>query len=374
LDLAIETLKELIACPSVTPREAGAFAVVQNAAPDFAAERIDINGVSNLLLTRNGGFDAPRLCFAGHIDVVPSGEGWFSDPFAPTEKDGRVFGRGAQDMKAGVAAFVAACAKTPYKGRLSILLTSDEEGDAIWGTKAVLERLKERGDLPDFAIVAEPTSEEVFGDTIKIGRRGSINGTLTIAGKSGHVAYPEKLDNPIDKIARVLPLLSGARLDAGDEFFAPSRLIFSDVRGGYEKTNLTPSAVKLMFNVRNRPQTDEKAIKVFIENALKKASIGEYEIALKTSALAFIARDERLIGALSNAIAAQTGATPKLSTGGGTSDARFFAAHNVPVAEFGVRNDLIHAPNESVSIAEVKSLTLVFCDLITRIGAIDRAA
>ncbi|MDR1451419.1 MAG: succinyl-diaminopimelate desuccinylase [Helicobacteraceae bacterium] len=370
--MAIKLLKELIACPSVTPSEAGAFAPIVAALRDFKTERMDMNGVSNLWLTRDGGdCNAPHLCFVGHIDVAPVGEGWQSDPFDPIEKEGRVFGRGAQDMKSGVAAFVAACAKTPYRGKLSILLTSDEEGDAIWGTKAALERLKERGELPDFAIVAEPTCESVFGDAIKIGRRGSINGTLVVSGRCGHVAYPEKIDNPIDKLARLLPFLSGAQLDDGDDFFAPSRLIFSDIRGGYEKTNLTPASVKLTFNVRNSTHTTERSLRAFMENALKNASIADYDIALTTSSLPFIAKDERLIGALSAAIKAKVGATPKLSTAGGTSDARFFAALHIPVAEFGVKNDLIHAANESVTIKEVGDAALIFGDLIGRIGEID---
>jgi succinyl-diaminopimelate desuccinylase len=368
LDLAIRILKGLIACPSVTPNEAGTFALVQGALPDFACERIDCSGVSNLLLKRDGkNRAAPRLCFAGHIDVVSSGDGWLSDPFAPIEKEGRVFGRGAQDMKAGVAAFVAACARTPYEGELSILLTSDEEGEAINGTRAVLERLREQGSLPRFAIVAEPTSENVFGDTIKIGRRGSINGTLTIIGRGGHVAYPEKIDNPIDKLSRALSLLSGARLDNGDDFFAPSRLIFSDIRGGYEKTNLTPASVRLLFNVRNSALTDEKKVEDFVKSKLSEAAIADYELTLKTSSSPFIVKNDALSGALSEAITARTGVTPKLSTGGGTSDARFFAALDIPVAEFGVRNDLIHAANESVAVVEVEKLTLIFCDLISKI-------
>ncbi|MDR2638275.1 MAG: succinyl-diaminopimelate desuccinylase [Helicobacteraceae bacterium] len=369
--MAVELLKELIACPSVTPREAGAFAAITGALSGFKAERIDINGVSNLWLKREGGDpNAPSLCFAGHIDVVPSGEGWRGDPFEPVEKDGRLFGRGAQDMKSGVAAFAAACAQTPYKGALSILLTSDEEGEAIWGTRAVLERLKERGELPDFAVVAEPTCENDFGDTIKIGRRGSINGTLTIFGKSGHIAYPDKIDNPIDKLSPLLPLLSGAKLDDGDDFFAPSRLIFSDIRAGYEKTNLTPASAKLMFNIRNSTLTNERSARAFIQNALDRAAIADCETTLTTSSLPFIARDERLIGALSAAIEAATGVRAKLSTGGGTSDARFFAALNIPVVEFGAKNDLIHAANESVGIAEVVGMSAIFSDLIGRVEKI----
>jgi succinyl-diaminopimelate desuccinylase len=368
LELAIETLKNLIACPSVTPNEAGAFALAERVLRDFRAERIDINDVQNLWLTREGGeASKPHLCFAGHVDVVPSGEGWQNDPFSAYESGGRIFGRGAQDMKSGVAAFIAACAKTRYGGKLSILLTSDEEGEAVYGTKAVLERLKERGELPQLAIVAEPTCEALFGDTIKVGRRGSINAALNIFGKSGHVAYPEKCDNPVDKLARFLPLISGAKLDEGDEFFAPSRLIISDIRGGYEKSNLTPSSVRILFNVRNSTLSNEKSVRFFTENALKNAAIAAYELELKTSSIPFIAKNQTLIDALRESIEEVTKITPKLGTGGGTSDARFFAAQGVAVAEFGVRNDLIHSANESVEIQEVKNLFLIFSNLIKKL-------
>ncbi|GHV03700.1 succinyl-diaminopimelate desuccinylase [Campylobacterota bacterium] len=363
---AYELLSDLIACESVTPNEAGAFAPIVAKLPHFTARRFDFNGVSNLFLSRVGG-GSRHLCFAGHIDVVPAGEGWLSDPFVPTVRDGRLYGRGAQDMKAGVAAFVQAAAEAHFSGTLSILLTSDEEGDAIWGTDAVLAQLAEQGELPDLAIVAEPTSDAVFGDTIKIGRRGSIGGTLTIFGKSGHIAYPHKCDNPIDKLGRVLGKLSGVCLDEGDEYFEPSRLAVSDLRGGYELTNLTPDSVKLMFNVRNSTATNEASVRSYIEGALQAAAIKSYELKIKTSSLPFITRSPALINALSEAIAAETGVLPKLATGGGTSDARFFGARGIAVAEFGVANDLIHSANESVAIADVEALTRIFGDLIRRL-------
>ena len=232
----IELLKALMACPSITPNEAGAFAIIRDRLPEFKAEPMEENGIGNLWLTRKTG-EGPHLCFAGHVDVVPPGEGWSTDPFVPREIDGFIVGRGAQDMKAGLAAFVIACKNTPFKGTLSLLLTADEEGDAIDGTQAVLKRLQARNELPNMAVVAEPTCEKTFGDTLKVGRRGSINGTLVIKGKSGHVAYPEKCVNPVELIAPVLVKLAGVDLDKGDEHFAPSKLVITDIRGGYEVVN-----------------------------------------------------------------------------------------------------------------------------------------
>ena len=365
----ITLLKQLIACPSVTPNEAGAFAIVQRALGNFHAERFDTNGVSNLLLTRKNG-EGKHLCFAGHIDVVPAGDGWAGDPFAAREQDGRIYGRGAQDMKAGVAAFASAVAAAStgaaadFRGTLSVLLTSDEEGDAIFGTKAVLEALKARGALPDMTIVAEPTCETTLGDTLKIGRRGSISGVLTLFGKSGHIAYPEKFVNPFDALARVLPKLSGKKLDPGDDDFAPSLLVISDIRGDSEAVNITPETVKVSFNVRNSSLTNAETLRWYIENVLQDAQIEQYDLAIKINAAPFTATSPKLINTLSQAIKSQCGIAPELSTGGGTSDARFFAEYGVAVAEFGVPNDLIHAANESVLISDVKTLEKVFSELI----------
>ncbi|MDR2904383.1 MAG: succinyl-diaminopimelate desuccinylase [Helicobacteraceae bacterium] len=365
----VEVLKNLIACESVTPREAGCFMIAEKLLlpRGFTAERFDTNGVSNVLFTKPArDRNKPRLCFAGHIDVVLPGEGWSSDPFAPIEKNGEIIGRGAQDMKSGAAAFLCACAAANYAGELSILLTSDEEGDAVYGTRYVLEKLKSRGALPEFAIVAEPTCENKFGDTIKVGRRGSINGVLTLRGASGHIAYPAKFDNPIDKLARILPALSGAVLAEADAVFESSRLIFSDIRGGYEVTNLTPASVRLMFNVRNSPAIDENFVRNFVENALKNAEITDYDLAIKISSTAFLTNSPNLIAPLRAAIKAETDCDLVLGAGGGTSDARFFAEFGVAVAEFGVKNDKIHAPNESVRIADLIALEKIFANFIRR--------
>ena len=342
----VELLKELIKRQSVTPNECGIYEIIKAELADFKAIEIEKNGVKNLFLykdfldchdsafaeSRNDEnkknakfkiFDeivpqrksaneahlgvrrseadlscgaisqkaefATHLCFAGHIDVVPAGFGWSVPPFDAVVKNGVLYGRGAQDMKGGVAAFVSALQKVKkFNGILSVLLTSDEEGDGIFGTKIMLEYLKERGLLPHFAIVAEPTCEKKLGDSIKIGRRGSVNGVLKIYGTQGHAAYPNKCTNPLDLIAPILAQISSKDLDSGDKYFAPSKIVITDIRGGIEATNVTPAELKLMFNVRNNPLTDKSAIKTYIESLLKSAGIKKYDLSLNQGSFPFI--------------------------------------------------------------------------------------
>ncbi|WP_414600906.1 succinyl-diaminopimelate desuccinylase [Helicobacter sp.] len=392
----------------------------------------------------------PHLCFAGHIDVVPPGEGWASEPFNPTIKEGFLYGRGAQDMKAGVAAFVCAirefvdclesqnlqtstkgenvesqraqdskesqkiqipqscdstnvksqnCSHTKsqnatsavldyglpqdskeslamtqerdssdstssqnFNGILSVLLTSDEEGAAIFGTKYTLECLKDKDLLPDFAIVAEPTSVEKFGDMIKVGRRGSINGILKIFGQQGHVAYPKKCLNPVDIIAPHLSKISGHKLDKGSEEFEPSRIVVTDIRGGLEVVNVTPNDLKIMFNVRNSTQTSVESVRKYLEHLLAKAP---HSLELNQSSKPFLTDKQSLIvQKIVKALESQNGFAPELSTSGGTSDARYFAEFGVKVVECGVCNDSIHAINERVRMSEVEALQKVFLSLL----------
>lgn len=350
----------------------------------------------------------PHLCFAGHIDVVPPGEGWASEPFSPTIKEGFLYGRGAQDMKAGVAAFVCAirefvnclesqnlqtstkganvesqrvqdskesqkvqipqsCDSTSsqnFNGILSVLLTSDEEGAAIFGTKYTLECLKERDLLPDFAIVAEPTSVERFGDMIKVGRRGSINGILKIFGQQGHVAYPKKCLNPVDIIAPHLSKISGHKLDKGSEEFEPSRIVVTDIRGGLEVVNVTPNDLKIMFNVRNSTQTSIESVRKYLEHLLAKAP---HSLELNQSSKPFLTDKQSLIvQKIVKALESQNGFAPELSTSGGTSDARYFAEFGVKVVECGVCNDSIHAINERVRMSEVEALQNAFVVLLAQ--------
>jgi len=358
----IELFKKLLESKSVTPEDGGIFDFLENYLEGFTTVRIDREGVKNLFAYRTFG-DGKHLCFAGHVDVVPAGEGWDSDPFTATEKDGYIYARGAQDMKSGVAAFVQALKEADtFDGTLSVLLTSDEEGPAKFGTVEVLAYLKEHNLLPDAVIVAEPTCEEKFGDAIKVGRRGSINGIIEMIGKQGHAAYPEKAINPVHQIAPVLSKIAGAFLDEGDEYFAPSQIVITDIRAGIETTNVSPGKLKMMFNVRNSTRTDQEKISSFI--AEQMGELG-YTLTLDQSAYPFVTdADTSIVRTLSNAITDVCGMAPKNSTAGGTSDARFIAAYGIDVIEFGVINDTIHAPNERTSVEEVKSLYAVFTKLI----------
>lgn len=360
----IELFKKLLESKSQTPEDGGIFDFVKEYLSGFTAVRIDKNEVKNLFAYRRFG-EGPHLCFAGHVDVVPAGEGWDSDPFSATEKEGYIYARGAQDMKSGVAAFTQALKEAEnFNGTLSILLTSDEEGPAKFGTLEVLAYLKEHHLLPDAVVVAEPTCEVTFGDAIKVGRRGSINGVLEIIGKQGHAAYPEKAINPVHQIAPFLPKIAGAFLDEGDRYFSPSQLVITDIRSGIETTNVSPGKLKMMFNVRNSTQTDTSKIESFIHSRFEGL---HYTLQLDQSAEPFVTQaDTAIVRILEEAIASVCGIDPKHSTAGGTSDARFVAAYGIDVIEFGVINDTIHAPNERTSIDEVQKLHQVFSRLIER--------
>lgn len=245
---------------------------------------------------------------------------------------------------------------------LSILLTSDEEGEGIYGTKFMLEELKKRDLLPHSCIVAEPTSINHTGDMLKIGRRGSINGTLIIEGKQGHVAYPQKCINPIELLGSKLGALAGIELDNGDSHFAPSKLVITDIRSGMEVVNVTPQNLKIMFNVRNSPLSNEDSIRSYITSILGSLP---YELTLKTNSLPFItADDSEIVKSLCAIIERTLGITPQLSTSGGTSDARFFASYGVNVVEIGVPNDRIHAINERVSISDILALHDIFVEFL----------
>ncbi|TEY02348.1 succinyl-diaminopimelate desuccinylase [Campylobacter sp. US33a] len=360
---AKEFLIELLKFKSITPNDDGALNFIALELNDFEAFFIDKEGVKNLLLTKKFRDEGEHLAFGGHVDVVPAGEGWGSDPFIPLEKDGYIYARGAQDMKSGVAAFVDAVKNVNFSGaRLSLILTSDEEGEAKYGTKEVLEWMKEQNILPDYAVVAEPTCVSKIGDSLKIGRRGSINGKLLIRGKQGHVAYPEKCINPVHDFASALKFLADFDLDPGDELFSPSKIVITDIRGGIEVCNVTPNDLRLMFNVRNSPQTSLEDVKNYVEKICEGLN---YELELKQSSEAFLTdKESKIVQKLNHSIQKITREVPELNTKGGTSDARYFAQYGVKVVEFGVCNDRIHAIDERVSVEEFEKLCLVFRDLI----------
>jgi len=356
---------KLLSFESVTPDDAGSLAFIETYLEDYEATYVNEGGVKNLFLSKKFSEEGPHLCFAGHVDVVPAGDGWHTDPFVPVIKEGKIYARGTQDMKSGVAAFLQAVKETEnFKGRLSILLTSDEEGDATYGTQIMLKHLEETGALPDACIVAEPTCENVFGDAVKVGRRGSINGIIEKHGVQGHAAYPEKAKNPIHKVAQVLPMMAGVNLDEGDEYFGPSQFVITDLRAGMEVTNVTPGKLKMMFNVRNSTETSVEDVEKFVHKYFNGM---DYDLTLNQSAKPFLTDPDRpIVHALDKSIQKVCGITPKHSTAGGTSDARFIAPYGIDVIEFGVINDTIHAPNERTSIDEVEKLYEVFKETITR--------
>jgi succinyl-diaminopimelate desuccinylase len=353
---------ELLQFKSITPNDDGAMKFIKEYLNEYEVVEINKNGVKNLFLYKKFS-EGEHLCFAGHIDVVPAGDGWESDPFTPTIKDDTIYARGTQDMKSGVAAFLYALKHTKnFNGTLSTIITSDEEGDAKFGTIEVLKYLKEKNFLPDFSIVAEPTCEQKFGDAIKIGRRGSINGVLKVFGKQGHAAYPEKSINPIHQIAKILDKVAGINLDNGDEYFAPSKFVITDIRSGMEVTNVTPGELKMMFNVRNNTHTSKEDIENFISKYFRDI---KYTLDLNQSAKPFVTKpDSKIVRLLDESIKEETNIKPKHSTAGGTSDARFLAEFGIKAIEFGVINDSIHAPNENTKLKYVVQLSNIFQNTI----------
>ncbi|MCD6432546.1 MAG: succinyl-diaminopimelate desuccinylase [Sulfurimonas sp.] len=358
----IELFKFFIESKSETPDDGGLLDFIETYLPDFKALRIDVEDVKNLFIYKKFG-EGDHLCFAGHVDVVPAGKGWDTNPYEAIEKDGYIYGRGTQDMKSGVVAFLQAVKEVEnFRGTLSLLLTSDEEGEAVNGTIKVLEYLKEKSMLPDSVVVAEPTCEERFGDAIKVGRRGSINGYITLKGKQGHAAYPEKAINPIHNLSKVLGDMAGVNIDDGDEFFSPSKFVVTDIRSGMEVTNVTPNELKMMFNVRNTTLTTQKEVREFVERHLKGL---DFDLKLTQGSYPFITDTEtKLVHNIDAAIESVTGIRPKHSTAGGTSDARFISKFGIDVIEFGVINDTIHAINERTTIKEVENLYEVFKKLL----------
>lgn len=358
----IELFKYLVESKSETPDDGGLLDYIENYLPDFDAVRVDVEDVKNLFIYKKFG-DGDHLCFAGHVDVVPAGEGWNTNPYEAVEKDGFIYGRGTQDMKSGVAAFTQAVKEAKdFNGTLSLMLTSDEEGEATYGTVKILEFLENNAMLPDAVVVAEPTCENNFGDAIKVGRRGSINGYITLKGKQGHAAYPQKAVNPIHNIAKVLQNIAGVDLDKGDEFFSPSKFVVTDIRSGMEVTNVTPNELKMMFNVRNTTLTTQKEVTEFVAKNLDGL---DYELRLTQGSYPFRTNmDTKIVKNIDMSIEKVTGIKPKHSTAGGTSDARFVAKFGIDVIEFGVKNDTIHAVNERTTVKEVEDLYKVFKDLI----------
>ncbi len=358
----------LIRQRSVTPDDHGCQKLVaERLAPlGFSCETIESNGVTNLWAVRPGSAPGPTLAFAGHTDVVPTGplDQWTSDPFVPTVRDGRLYGRGAADMKTSIAAFVVAVEEllesgADYAGRIALLLTSDEEGPATDGTVKVVERLDERGERLDFCIVGEPTSVERLGDMVKNGRRGSLSGRLVVAGVQGHIAYPHLARNPIHLLAPALAELVATEWDRGNEYFPPTSWQVSNIQAGAGATNVIPGRITLDFNFRFSTASTVESLKQRLATVLDAHGL-DYTLDWSLSGMPFLTARGRLSDTLSAAIRAETGLDTELSTTGGTSDGRFIARICPQVIEFGPPNASIHKIDEHVELAALEPLKNIY--------------
>jgi succinyl-diaminopimelate desuccinylase len=367
---AFALAKALIERRSVTPQDGGCQALLAErlAAAGFRCEALVCGDVSNLWARR--GTAKPLVCFAGHTDVVPPGPlaEWHSDPFSPTVRDGKLFGRGAADMKSSIAAFVAAAeafvAERPgHSGSIALLITSDEEGPSVDGTVRVVERLRNRGETIDYCIVGEPTSVTSLGDTIKNGRRGSLSGRLTVRGVQAHVAYPHLGRNPIHLLAPALAELVARQWDRGNAHFPPTSFQVSNVHSGTGAGNVIPGSLSLDFNFRFSTESNELSLKARFEEVLSRHQL-DYSIEWVLGARPFLTQPGKLVEVLSRAIHAHTGHTPELSTTGGTSDARFIVEVCAQVVEFGPLNASIHKLNEHIDLAALDTLPRIYLDTL----------
>lgn len=367
--------RQLIERPSVTPDDAGCLDLIAaRLAPlGFVCERIDAGGVANLWARRDpaGGGSKRLVCFAGHTDVVPPGDAamWASPPFAPTERDGKLYGRGAADMKSSLAAAIVACerlfgddrrpATTVVSNAMAFLLTSDEEGDAINGTIRVVEALSARGVRLDACIVGEPTSTAQLGDTIKNGRRGSLSGTLLVHGVQGHVAYPHLARNPIHLAAPALAELAATHWDAGNAHFPPTSFQISNAHAGTGATNVVPGRFELAFNFRFSTASTVDALQSRVHEILDRHGL-HYDLHWTLGGKPFLTEPGTLSTALAEAIREVTGIETALSTTGGTSDGRFIAGICDQVVEFGPVNASIHKVDEHVALADLEPLAAIY--------------
>jgi succinyl-diaminopimelate desuccinylase len=369
---ALDVARALVAFPSVTPEDAGALPYVRRllAEAGFAVEIVAFAEAGTPTvgnLWARFGRDAPNFVFAGHTDVVPPGDPsrWRFPPFSATLADGALWGRGAADMKGGVAAALAAAlrfvARGAFKGSISFLLTGDEEGPAVNGTVKLLDWARARGERFDHCLLGEPTSQATLGDTIKHGRRGSLTGRLTLIGRQGHVAYPQLADNPLRRLAPALDALQAPPLDAGTPDFEPSNLEIVSVDVGNPATNVIPGEVRLVFNVRFNDRWTPATLSAEIERRVAAAARGaRYDLSFDpTNAVAFLTARGPFTDLVARAIEETTGVTPKLSTNGGTSDARFIK-DACPVVDVGLVGATLHAVDERVAVDDLEALTRVY--------------
>ncbi|MDA5192950.1 succinyl-diaminopimelate desuccinylase [Govanella unica] len=361
--------QSLIRCPSVTPAEAGALDLLQRELEGlgFTCHRLPFDGdgterVDNLYARI--GSTAPHFCFAGHTDVVPVGDAahWTVDPFAGTIENGTLYGRGANDMKGAIAAFVAAAADylkdRELQGSISLLITGDEEGVAINGTRKMLDWLKARGEVLDACVVGEPTNPRLFGEMIKIGRRGSLNAEITVIGAQGHVAYPHLSDNPIPRMLKILTALNERKLDDGTDHFDPSNLEVVSIDVGNTAANIIPAAVTARLNIRFNDRHTGASLIDWLREVCEMSG-GAYELRPHISGESFLTAPGHLSDLVIHAVHDVTGVMPELSTTGGTSDARFIK-DACPVLDFGLVGATMHKVDERASVADIQALTKVY--------------
>jgi len=366
----LQLTEQLIARASVSPADGGCqeLLIKRLEAVGFTAERLRFGPVDNFWAKHGQG--GPVFCFAGHTDVVPPGpqDEWQSDPFVPVIKDGVLFGRGAADMKSGLAAMVTACeefvARCPaHRGTIAFLITSDEEGPSVDGTRRVVEVLRGRHESIDWCLVGEPSSETVLGDTIKIGRRGSLSGRLTVHGIQGHIAYPQFADNPVHAAAPALAELIARSWDQGNEHFQPTTFQISNISAGTGAPNVIPGELKARFNLRFSTEQTVEGLKTSVEEVLRRHRVN-YTLEWFISGFPFLTVPGELSHAATRAVEEQLQITPKLTTGGGTSDGRFIAPMGAQVIEIGVINSTIHKVNECVGVADIDRLQRIYLRIL----------
>ena len=370
---ALELTQDLLARRSITPADEGCQELIaaRLARVGFGIETMPFGQVTNLWARRGRG--GPVFCFAGHTDVVPTGplEEWRSDPFVPALRDGVLYGRGAADMKSGLAAMVTATEQfitthPAHSGSLAFLITSDEEGPSVDGTRRVVEALRARGEHIDWCVVGEPSSEVSIGDTVKVGRRGSLSARLTVHGVQGHVAYPQLAENPIHALAPALAELVSRKWDEGTEHFQPTTFQVSNLNAGTGAPNVIPGELKARFNLRYSPAQTLTSLKTTVEDILRRHDL-RYTLEWYEAGAPFYTAPGVLTDAVAAAVAEVTGVRPKLSTGGGTSDGRFIAPLGAEVVELGVMSATIHKVNECVRVEDIDALRRMYCNLLQRL-------
>jgi succinyl-diaminopimelate desuccinylase len=375
MSATLELTEELIRRVSVTPSDEGCQALMAErlARAGFRIESLRYGNVDNLWARR--GTEAPLLCFAGHTDVVPTGplEEWKSDPFTPVIREGLLYGRGAADMKSGLAAMVTATeafvkAHPEHRGSIAFLITSDEEGPSVDGTKRVVETLLARNERIQWCIVGEPSSEHQVGDTVKIGRRGSLSGRLTVHGIQGHIAYPQLADNPVHRFAPALAELARREWDQGNEHFQPTSFQVSNISAGTGAPNVIPGELKARFNLRYSPVQTVEKLRGIVEEVLTRHGV-KFSIEWYVSGEPFYTPPGGLSRAVSEAVVAVSGKPPSLSTGRGTSDGRFIAPMGAEVIELGVCNGSIHKVNECVAVSELETLHAMYLQTLKNLLA-----